>query len=213
MSLIRKVARPLLGASFVAHGVDRLRNTEEAAEKLEPALQEIGALLPQAEALVSDPKRTAQVLGGVEVAAGLALAAGRFPRLAALTLCGVHTLNSYTEYRGAALDDVHDLSAQRTILLKNVSILGGLKLAAVDLDGKPSLAWRAEHIAKQSKKKGAKFRDKTIKWAEDLGDDAVKTAKSLEKEAKKNFARAEKDAKKAITKAAKTAEKKSKDVL
>lgn len=213
MSLIRKVARPLLGASFVANGVDRLRNTEEAAEKLEPTLEEIGSLIPQAEPLTSNPKRTAQVLGGVEVAAGLALALGRFPRLAAVSLCGVHKFNTYTDYRVAKLDDVSDLSAQRTTLLKNISILGGLCLAAVDLDGKPSLAWRAEHIAKQSKKKGTKFRDKTIKWAENLGDDAVKTAKALEKDAKKNFSRAEKDAKKAITRAVKTAEKKSKDVL
>lgn len=212
MSLIRKVARPLLGASFIADGVDRLRNTEEAAATLGPTLEEIGALVPQAEPLTSNPQRTTQVLGGVEVAAGLALAVGKFPRLAALTLCGVHKLNSYAEYRSAPLETEEDVAAQRTTLLKNVSILGGLGIAAVDLAGKPSLSWRAEHIAKQSKKKGAKFREKTLKWAEDMGDDAVKAAKSLEKDAKKDFARAEKEAKKAISQAAKTAEKKSKDV-
>lgn len=99
MSLIRKVARPLLGASFIADGVDRLRNTEEAAATLGPTLEEIGAFVPQAEPLTSNPQRTTQVLGGVEVAAGLALAVGKFPRLAALTLCGVHKLNAYAEYR------------------------------------------------------------------------------------------------------------------
>lgn len=212
MSLFRKVARPLLGSSFIANGVDRLRNTEEAAEKLEPVLSEIGSVLPQAEAAASNPKRAAQVLGGVEVAAGLALALGKFPRLAAFSLLGVHKLNTYTEYRTAQLSSVEDLSSQRTTLLKNASILGGLTLAFVDLNGKPSLAWRAEHISKQSKKKGAKFRDKTLKWAEELGDDAAKAAKTLEKDAKKQFKRAERDAVRAVSKVARESKKKAEGV-
>ena len=114
MSLIRKVARPLLGASFIAGGIDRLRNSEEATEQLEPTLQEIVSYLPQAEFLTSNTKLTVQVLGGVQVAAGAALALGKFPRLAALTLCGVHKFNSYAEYRSAELEteeDVHSGSS------------------------------------------------------------------------------------------------------
>jgi uncharacterized membrane protein YphA (DoxX/SURF4 family) len=143
MSLLRKIARPLLGASFIANGVDRLRNTDEASAKIESTLEEIGSLVPQAEPLVSNAKLTTQVLGGVELVAGVALATGRFPRASALLLTGVHKFDSYAEYRTAEIESDSDVTAQRKTLLKNVSILGGLWLAVVDLDGKPSLGWRA----------------------------------------------------------------------
>lgn len=200
MTLIRKVARPLLGASFIAGGVERLRRPEEASQQLQSTLDEIASVLPQAESVASNPKLAAQVLGGVQVAAGAALSVGKFPRLAALTLCGVHKLNSYAEFRSAPLDDEKDVATQRKTLLKNISILGGLSLASVDLAGKPSLSWRAEHLSKQAQKKGAKFKDKTAKWADELGSDATSALKSLEKDAKKNFRKAERDAIRSITK-------------
>lgn len=202
MTLIRKVARPLLGASFIAGGVERLRRPDAATKQLQPALDELASVLPQAEVLASKATLTTQVLGGVQVAAGAALAIGKFPRLAALTLTGVHALSSYAEYRTAPLDDEKDVTAQRTSLLKNVSILGGLGIASVDLAGKPSLSWRAEHLSKQASKKSAQFKDKTLKWADELGDDATSTLKALEKDAKKNFRRAEREAVKVITKGA-----------
>ena len=36
---------------------------------------------------------------------------------------------------------------QRIHFFKNLSMLGGLMLAAVDTEGKPGLAWRAQHAA------------------------------------------------------------------
>ena len=143
----------------------------------------------------------------MEVVAGVALAVGRFPRASALMLAGVHKFNSYAEYRNAEVENDADVTAQRSTLLKNASILGGLTLAMVDLEGKPSLSWRAEHLAKTTRKKGAKFGDKTFKWADGVGGDATKKIRSFEKNAKKNFQRAEKDALKAITNASKGADK------
>ncbi|TLP94065.1 DoxX family protein [Nesterenkonia salmonea] len=207
MTLIRKIARPLLGATFIYDGVEKLRNPDEAAEELSPALDEIAGFFSQADQLAAKPRLTAQVLGGVQVAAGVALAFGKCPRVAALTLTGAHKLNSYAEFRSAQLQSAGDEVTQRKTLLKNISILGGLNLAVVDLDGKPSLGWRAEHISKRAKKKGAKFGDKTLKWAEDLGDDATSTLTAWEKDAKKNFKKAEKQAKKAVKSAAAEAQK------
>ncbi|GAA4830244.1 DoxX family protein [Garicola koreensis] len=207
MTLIRKVARPLLGASFIAGGVERLRRPDEASAELQTTLDELASLVPQAEQVASNPKRTAQVLGGVQVGAGAMLAIGKCPRLAALALCGVHKLNSYAEFRTASVETKEDVAAQRTTLLKNVSILGGLGLAIADLAGKPSLGWRAENLSKRAQKKGAKFGEKTSKWAEDLGDDAVDTLKAFEKDAKKSFRRAESEAKRAVAQVAKDAQK------
>lgn len=207
MTLIRKVARPLLGATFIVNGVDRLRRPQEVGEDLQTSLDELASVVPQAESIASNPKLAAQVLGGVQIGAGALLAIGKFPRVAALTLSGVHKFNSYAEYRSAPVNTGEEVAEQRNTLLKNVAILGGLGLAAVDLAGKPSLAWRAEHLAKRAQKKGAGFGEKTAKWAEDLGDDAVSTLKALEKDAKKSFRRAEQQAKKAASQAAKEAQK------
>ncbi|GAB3846195.1 DoxX family protein [Nesterenkonia populi] len=207
MSLVRKAARPLLGAVFIANGVDRLRNAEEAAEQLQPTADEIASMVPQTGAVAQNPKLTNYVLAGVEVTAGAALSIGKLPRLSALVLAGVHTLESCVEYRTAPLETPEDVTAQRKSLLKNLGILGGLGLAAADLAGKPSLTWRAEHIAKTAKKKGANFGERTIQRAEDLGDDAAKQLKSLEKDAKKQFKAAEKKASKTAQSVAKEAEK------
>lgn len=207
MSLVRKVARPLLGATFIANGVDRLRNADEAAEQLQPTMEEIASVVPQAQAVVDNPKLTAYAIGGVEVVAGAALAIGKFPRFSALLLCGTHKLSAYNAYRTAPLNTPEDVTAQRQTLLKDLAILGGLGLAAVDLAGKPSLSWRAEHIAKNAKKKGANFGEKTIKRAEGLGDDAAKQLRALEKDAKKQFKAAEKKASKTAQSVAKEAEK------
>lgn len=207
MTLIRKVARPLLSASFIAGGVDRLRNAEEAGGQLQPTLEEIASVVPQAEVVASKPQLTAQVLGGVQVSAGALLAIGKFPRLAALTLCGVHKLNTYAEYRSAPLETEQDVTNQRVSLLKNVSLLGGLGIAVVDLAGKPSLAWRAEHLSKQAKKKGTKFGEKTMKRAEELGDDAAKAVRAYERDAKNAFQKAEKEAQKTAKAVARDAEK------
>ncbi|WP_168198563.1 DoxX family protein [Nesterenkonia sp. NBAIMH1] len=207
MSLVRKAARPLLGAVFIANGVDRLRNADEAAEQLKPVTEEVASIVPQAEAAAQNPKMANYVIAGVEITAGTALAIGKFPRLSALALAKVHALEAYAEYRTASLETSDDVTAQRKSLVKNLGILGGLGLASVDLNGKPSLAWRAEHIAKSSKKKGARFGEKTVKRAEGLGADASKALKSLENDAKKQFKAAEKKASQTARSAAKKAEK------
>src|SRR5699024_3924598 len=72
---------------------------------------------------------------------------------------------------------------------------------------KPSLAWRAENLSKRAQKKGAKFGDKTVKFAEDLGDDAAQAMKSWEKEAKKSFRKAELHAKRAAAQMSREAHK------
>ena len=40
--------------------------------------------------------------------------------------------------------------AERIHFLKNASMLGGLILAATDLEGRPSLSWRAHRAAKRA---------------------------------------------------------------
>jgi putative oxidoreductase len=66
-------------------------------------------------------------------------------------------------------------AAHRTQFLKNVSLLGGLLLAAVDTEGKPSLGWRGRRAAR----KLAKQTRGLTGSSSDAGDYAKNAADSL----------------------------------
>ncbi len=56
------------------------------------------------------------------------------------------------EWRSADISSKEGRDARRKQLLKNVTLTGGVLLASVDTAGKPSLAWRAEHLAADARK-------------------------------------------------------------
>ncbi|MEZ2389298.1 DoxX family protein [bacterium RCC_150] len=173
MSLIRFLARPMLGSSFVVAGLDKLKNADDTAKQLSPLLRAASDSLPFA----ADEKLLARVIGGTQVGAGALLALGKFSRLSATLLAGISALNTYVEWRSADISTKDGRQARRAQLLKNISLTGGVLLAAVDTAGRPSLAWRAEHLAadakratgKQLKHTGKKLKktDKAVRKAVD----------------------------------------------
>ena len=79
-------------------------------------------------------------------------------------------LNTYVEWRSADISTKEGRNARRAQLLKNISLTGGVLLASVDTAGRPSLAWRAEHLAADAKKvtgKQIKRADKAVRKAVD----------------------------------------------
>lgn len=90
-----------------------------------------------------------RINGAVQVGAGLLLAVGKAPRLASTALAAslVPTTiagHRFWEYEG------DERTAQQIHFMKNVGLLGGLLLAAVDTEGRPGLAWRARHLRDDS---------------------------------------------------------------
>src|SRR5690625_1036269 len=142
MSLSRRLARPLLASSFIASGVDALLRPDSHVERfqaVEPALEKAG--VPPA--IASDTRLLVRVSGGVTAVAGLMVAANRNPRSAALTLAVITvpvTLVNNPVWTAASKERKKEM---RRGLLTGASLLGGLLIAALDRDGKPSLAWRA----------------------------------------------------------------------
>ena len=49
-------------------------------------------------------------------------------------------------------DDDASAQQQRLHFAKNLSLLGGLVIAAGDTDGKPGVAWRTRHLARTAKR-------------------------------------------------------------
>jgi uncharacterized membrane protein YphA (DoxX/SURF4 family) len=148
MSLVRRIARPMIGWIFVTGGIDTFRNPAPRAALAEPTIGQLRRALPVG--LPSDDERVVQLNAGVQAAAGLAFATGRAPRLAAMVLAGSLGVTTVAGHAYWKVQDPAQKAAQRIQFTKNLAVLGGLLLAMVDTDGKPGVSWRAKRAARRA---------------------------------------------------------------
>jgi uncharacterized membrane protein YphA (DoxX/SURF4 family) len=148
--LIRRIARPLLSVAFIGQGVDALRNPKPAADAARPALEGIRQLPDPIGAKVpSDPETFARINAAVQVGGGLLLATGKAPRLASAALALTVVPGSIGGHMFWNESDPQRKADERRALLTDLSLLGGLIIAAVDTEGKPSLGWRGRRAARK----------------------------------------------------------------
>jgi hypothetical protein len=112
--------------------------------------------------------------GAVQVGAGVLLATGRLPRLASLALIGSIVPTTYAGHRFWEETDDADRAQQRVHFLKNLGLLGGLVLAAVDSEGQPSLSWRAKRRSRRVAMSVAQRRAATNALATEAVADAAR---------------------------------------
>lgn len=147
MTVLRRIARPLLASIFISGGVDSLRNPAAKA----PAAEDVAAVASRIPALAdTDTETLVRINAGVQVAAGTMLALGKFPRLSALALAASIVPTTAAGHRFWEAEEPAARAQQRVHFLKNASILGGLLLAAADTEGKPGLGWRTRHTAEHA---------------------------------------------------------------
>ncbi len=91
-----------------------------------------------------------QINAAVQVGAGALLAIGKWPRISALALAGTVVPTTLAGHDFWNYDDPAARAQHRTQFLKNVGLLGGLLLASVDTEGKPSLGWRGRRAARHA---------------------------------------------------------------
>ncbi|HEX2073308.1 MAG TPA: DoxX family protein, partial [Geodermatophilus sp.] len=87
---------------------------------------------------------------GVKVGAGTLLALGKLPRLSAFALALSTVPTTLAGHRFWEYDDPKEKAGQRIHFLKNLGLLGGLLIAAVDTEGRPSVGYRARRAAKKA---------------------------------------------------------------
>jgi uncharacterized membrane protein YphA (DoxX/SURF4 family) len=160
MTLVRRLARPMLASIFISGGIDQFRNPETKSEKAEPVARPIAERVSW---LPNDPEQLVKVNGAVQVAAGTLLALGRFPRTSALVLAVSVVPTTLAGHPFWQQSDAASAAQQRTQFLKNVGLLGGLLLAAVDTGGNPSLVWRTRHAAVEAKRVAAAAPTRALK--------------------------------------------------
>ncbi|MEV0638315.1 DoxX family protein [Streptomyces sp. NPDC050619] len=144
MSLLRLAGRPLLASMFVAGGLNSVRDPKSVTDLAEPVVQ------PVTERVTAMPDRTDQVVrlnGAVQVAAGVLLGIGRVPRLSALAIAATLVPTTLAGHRFWEAEDPAERAEQRIHFFKNLSMLGGLLIAADDTAGRPSVKWLGRHSA------------------------------------------------------------------
>jgi len=145
MTLVRRLARPMLAGIFISGGVEQLRDPHPETEAAEPVAPPLARALPVD--LPEDPEQLVRIDGAIKLVGGLMLATGRFPRIGAIALASSLIPTTLAGHRFWEEDDRHTRANQQQHFLKNVAMLGGLILAAVDTEGRPSLGWRARRAA------------------------------------------------------------------
>lgn len=150
--LMRRVARPLLAATFVVDGVDTFLRPEPRVKAADALVQRGRRSLPDTVAgkLNADPETLVRVNAGVQAVGGLLLAFGKAPRLASFALAVTVIPATLTEQDFWAEPDPALKAAKRNAFLKDVGLLGGLLIASGDTEGRPSLAWRGRRAARRA---------------------------------------------------------------
>ncbi len=99
-----------------------------------------------------DPATLVRINAAVQIAAGLSLATGRAPRISSAVLAASLIPTTVAGHRFWEVSDPAQRTQQLLHFFKNVSMLGGLIIAAGDTDGKPGVAWRTRRVAKDARR-------------------------------------------------------------
>ena len=150
--LVRRIARPLLASSFIFGGVDTLRNPASRVPGARPIVEKVTAQADRSlpVQVPRDVEQWVRIDAGVKVGAGVLFAFNRLPRLSALLLAGSTVPTTLAGHRFWEHTDPKERFGQLSHFLKNLGLLGGLLLAAVDTEGKPSVGYRARRAAHQA---------------------------------------------------------------
>ena len=140
MSPIRSLARPLLAGMYVIDGAAALRSPGGRVD----AVRAAG---------LSEPDRLVRVNAATMLVGGLTLATGRLPRLSALALAATLVPTTYVGHPFWSEKDPAAKQGQQMHFLKNLSMLGGLLLAANDTGGRESLPHAAGRLSSRAAKK------------------------------------------------------------
>jgi uncharacterized membrane protein YphA (DoxX/SURF4 family) len=208
MKPVRTVARALLAAVFVRGGLDAYKNPDRyldgaqaVTDRWTPTLNSLG--------LPTDPRSLARATGVVQMVGGVLLGTNTAVGPAALALAGTlvpSTLAGRDVWSPEPGDTTGRPILDRPELLKNLGLLGGLLLAAVDTEGKPGVAWRTGHLAEHAQ-------DTVKRAAHTTAKETKRAAHTTAKETKRAVHLTAKEAKRAADdarRAARTATREAK---
>jgi putative oxidoreductase len=151
IAVFRRLARPLLGLAFLSSGVEALRDIDARAERA----RGYG---------VGQPVTASRAVAGTQIGAGLLLALGKLPRLSALVLAVTVVPEAATGHAFWA-EKGEAKSEKRSLFARDLGLLGGLLVAAVDTGGRESVPHRARRASRNARTTARKAARKQAKAA------------------------------------------------
>lgn len=140
----------MLATTFITRGAEALKSPKPAADAARPTLEGLSKLPdPVGPNVPTNAETVAKVTAGVQIGAGLLLASGKLPRLSSAALAVSVVPGSLGSHAFWNETDPVRKAAERRALFADVGLIGGLIIAAVDLEGRPSLGWRGRRAARK----------------------------------------------------------------
>lgn len=209
MNPVRTVARALLAAVFVREGLQAYKQPDKFVDTATAVTDRLGSTLDSV-GLPTDPRSLVRVTGMVQMVGGVMLATNTFTRPAALALAATlvpSTMAGQDVWSGPERpgDGPIPGAGDQTPILKNLGLLGGLLLAAMDTEGKPGLAWRTGHLAEHAQDSVKRAAHTTAKETKRAAQLTTKEARRAAQDAQRTARTAAKDARHAVTSTAKDA--------
>ncbi len=141
----------MLSAVFISRGVEALRSPKPAAQSTQNTLDGLSKLPdPVSANLPSNAETVARVNAAVQIGGGLLLATGKLPRFASAALALTVVPGSLGGHNFWNETDPQRKADERRAFVTDISLIGGLIIAAVDTEGKPSLGWRGRRAARKA---------------------------------------------------------------
>lgn len=142
----------MLSSIFVVGGFNTLRNPDHAVPAAAPVVDKLRSVLPQqvASLIPSDTTTAVRINAGAQVVSGVLLATGKLPRVGAAVLAVSLMPTTLAGHPFWQEGDPAERSRQRIHFYKNLSLLGGLLIAAADTEGKPGAVWRGRAAARRA---------------------------------------------------------------
>ncbi len=117
----------MLASIFVVQGLQNAREPSHVAPFAEPVVKQISGMVP---AVPAETEQAVRINGALQVAAGTTLGLGLLPRLSALALAASLVPTTLAGHRFWEYENPQERSQQRIHFLKNLTMLGGLLIAA-----------------------------------------------------------------------------------
>ncbi|BBX16233.1 hypothetical protein MDUV_10930 [Mycolicibacterium duvalii] len=130
--------------------MDALRSPKPAADATRQTLEGLSKLPdPVGTNVPSDAETVARVNAAVQIGGGLLLATGKLPRVASAALALTVVPSSLGGHAFWNVSDPARKAEERRAFITDISLIGGLIIAAVDTEGRPSLGWRGRRAARK----------------------------------------------------------------
>jgi uncharacterized membrane protein YphA (DoxX/SURF4 family) len=137
--VIRRLARALLGAAFINSGIEALKGVDRRASRAES----YG---------VPEPVTAAKAVAAAQVASGALLILNRMPRLTAAVAALTVLPEAATGHDFWTEKDSDAKHAQRSLFARDLGLLGGLMVTAVETGGRESVPHRAARTSRRAAK-------------------------------------------------------------